>query len=420
MILRIATAGAVTAALLVPAAAHAAGSPWKTVASTKMAGSEQFTDIAVAGKNAAWLFGTRAGTQKGERLAYHWNGRKWARAALPRGLRSISARGVGYGFREPTLSASSARNAWSYIPGDYSYNEDDGSGEICPETGYSRRRAHVPRLRKAAPDALTIKKAARVLRWEGTKWVVARVLKDVVPEAIVARGTKETLVFGQSARTGAQVVLRFDGKRWRTAKLPFYVTAAKLSGGKVFVAGYDAKTFGAAVLRWDGRRWKDLGLAQALPRETVATKDQPGTSSYVTDFSVEGAKVTVSGATYRETLCQQNAPSPVPFLLAGNGTWRHLTLDGLGSMRISGQTGDGRGGLYAVADNFSVMPEDFANWEPRTDLFHRTATGRWKRESLPRGVEYAALPARVPGTRSIWLTGVRDSVDVDAVVLRRG
>ncbi|GAB3660292.1 hypothetical protein GCM10027589_21990 [Actinocorallia lasiicapitis] len=434
MRLRTTLTAALAVALLAPAAAQAAPpSPWKIVKRTNLAGSEQFTQIAAGGPKSVWAFGLRTGSKKGQLLSYHFDGRKWRSAPFPKGVKTnFNPESEYYGGG--TLTASTPSNAWTFFDGDYRYpampelpNECEPGGYRTPAAKARAGRVASARARSALDgvtakgDNPVIKKPAKVLRWSGGRWKVVKALKDVIPWMIKARGAKEALIFGDNVRTGRQVMLRFDGKKWRSTNTPI-VMDATVEGKNVWVSSYDKKGT-PEIYRWSGGGWTSVRYGRALPAEVIPTKDRDGVSSSIASFSARKGKLTVLAETWRGPLCATaaNRGTLETSLVTGvNGSWRPVSLQGLKGWNLRAHWPDGRGGGYLSVDNFPLYFEELPpEWTPDIALFHKTASGSWRRVVLPKKVVSTDAIVTTPGSRVLWMAGaVQGQWDTDGVILR--
>lgn len=373
MRLRIALAAGV---LLVPAAANAAPSAWKTVKTTNLRGDERILELAAGSPNAAWALGSR-GYNKLTWIGYHWNGKKWRSTPLPKGLDAPLDGPGGYTTLGggTTLSASSARNAWA--------------------------------LAGNPSDTRPIK----ILRWTGERWVIAKTVKNLALTTIAAVGSQQAMAFG-TTRKGSPVVLKFDGRRWTTAKTPMSVSDTAVTRKHVWASGENARTGALEVRRYDGRRWTSSTIAGLLPKNVEPTQDRPGRIIGFSDISSSGpGQVTVSGRSMvTAPLSKDPEPSKdEPFLLSGDGQkWK---ADPLKGWDVRAHAADGRGGLYAIA----MSPDLFTQ-----TILHRSKQGNWTRDRLPKSELTADALARVPGTTTVWAaaSGVL-TWDTDGIIMSK-
>jgi hypothetical protein len=226
---------------VVPGVAHAGADPWKVVMTTDIRGQDQFGTITVASKRNGWAFGALGDYDVETPIAYHWNGKRWRRSALPKGL---TVRNGYAGYDDSGLSASSDRNAWAVT---------------------------------------ATRSPVRALRWNGTKWLLSTVAKKGSLTGIAAYGKERAIAFGSNGKD-KPTSWDFRGGRWREQPFKFKVEAVRSAGKYVWVLTVRKKQL--VLSRWDGAKW--LTVPTALSK--------PSGNAPITLTALGGNRVTVSAA----------------------------------------------------------------------------------------------------------------------------
>jgi hypothetical protein len=318
-------------------AAGASAPNWRIVATVHYGPDDNasgYSAVVAVRKDDAWVFG---GTNPGgpsSPTAEYWNGKSWRTSPLPPGLGGFVV----------AAGASSARNIWAV--GD----------------GYA-------------------------LRWNGTKWSVAKIWsqsRHLTSVAVINRD--DVWVFGCSMFSGTAGLgaWHFNGRAWIRAS---GIASSVYRASAVTRHDIWAITAGprnGSVAHYNGRKWQRVRSAAAVLAHTQLD-DVVATSP---------VSVWVSGI------------SPAS---GGNG---HLVLahwDGSHWKRFVSPwqvqqperfAPDGAGGIW--------IPAMTGGPDPATWIMHLSQAGQWTRTSIPAGqaagVGVGDL-ALIPGTTSLWGSG---------------
>jgi hypothetical protein len=318
--------------------ARAAGTPdWHIVAAVHYgaaANASGYSAVVALAKDDAWVFG---GTNPGgasSPAAEYWNGAAWRSSRLPPGLSGFIV----------AAGASSASNVWAV--GD----------------GYA-------------------------LRWDGTRWSVARMWPQTGQlTSVAAINRNDVWVFGSPTFSGDPGLgaWHFNGRSWiRATGLARSVYRASA------VARHDiwAVTLGPRggwVLRYDGRSWKRVRSAAAALANTQLNNI----------LAVSRTRVWVSGIT------PASGQSGRLVLARWDGSrWKRFVAPWT-VQQPERFASDGAGGIW--------IPVVTAGADPGTWILHLSRAGRWTRTPVPAGsavgVGVGDL-ALIPGTTSLWGSG---------------
>jgi hypothetical protein len=363
---------------------------WKPAKLTGLSDYDNLNGIVATGRNRAWVIGDHGGNGP---FGYHWDGRAWRRSTLPKGLATSNSHTGSDGTIE-SVSASGSTNAWTAVQGPIDWKVfDQYPKPDCPTP--ERRRMSTSALRAAA-SSQSIFKDYKLLRWNGKRWVLAKILPHTGISAVVATGTHAVDAFGYGP--AGSVRWHFNGKQWKSSAVPFSVTDARAQGRVIWAVG--ESTAGQVLGRFDGRTWKTVPLG--LPATKAASKDRPGIYVDLTSFAVLGKnRVSISAMVSPLSLCGGGEPTSTTHQL----TWDGRVLKDTRSPYwvITSEAPDGHGGSYALAQRSLTGPQPL---EPT--FLHRTATGIWKRAKLPRKPYALQSLAHIPGTTELWATGSTD------------
>lgn len=333
----------------VPDASAAGG--WHVVAQTKHKGWDFLETVVAPSKISAWGFG---GDSNDHPLAFRWSGSKWSAAPLPALSAPISA-----------ASASATGNVWAV-------------GGLETGSRLANRCRTQQRAQRSAP--------AYALRWDGTKWTVAKRWTAADITAVVAAGAHDVTVYGYDMTAKKPTAWHFDGRAWTTTRMSFMVTGASGTSAKnIWATG--ATGGHTLVARFDGKKWK--------------TVKKFGAATDIGAITALSAKnVWALGSTEKSGGC------------GGQSAFaQHWT--GKKWNRIAVKAGDGWGTVAPASDGNGGMW--FVSQDAATVLLHRSAAGKWTRINPKLGVDgsIGAL-ARIPGTGTLWAAGGRKS---DGVIL---
>ncbi len=340
----------------------AAKPTWKKALTAQLRGNDGFSSIAVGSKTSAWALGVRHGNDRVALLAYHWNGRAWTHVAVP----ALTAPKPEEIVPDTTLlSASSARNAWAAIPGRFADDDREDFGDCG--------KAPLP------PIPLKVVKPSQVLRWNGHRFVLARLLKDVVVSSIVATGPSSAWAFGSSYE--GPVTLHYDGRRWTRTKSTFTVTAATRVGKQIWAYGESAPGV-PAIQRFDGRRWTPVPTGTRLINRNE-TANSSGLDTKITSIAaLPHNQVMIGGSILHTPACgKEDGPEYYESFVYRwtTRTWRRESPTRLKNYQLIQQVPAVDGASYALADQL---------WEPGDShpdvkqLFYRSPQGRWTTVSI--------------------------------------
>lgn len=340
---------AVALALVLPAAAQAAGTTgWRVVATTGSANvpSQMMAVTAVAADNA-WAFGRIQSTPCTPECPYsliarHWNGRSWQAVRLP-----ASVRQNWPGALPMAAGSSSADNVWVFG-------------------------------------------TQRWARWNGHIWTGGTMPQDgatggrVMSTVVLSSSNVWALGTDASASMDAYIA-HFDGQKWHVLGLPFYypgITSVSAIGpGDIWASSSSVTN---ALLHWNGRSWRQVLLPSAA---TSSGNSLAGVIALTRDSIWVTGLVPGSGS----------GPS-VPGALHWNrltSTWKIYRLKT--SAPLIEPSSDGHGGVWAVAQAGNTALQ-FWHW----------SSGRWSPSKVPDAGAYAFVGdiTSVLRTSSLWAVGV--------------
>ncbi len=358
--------GCLVAGVSVPATAAAGG--FKIVLDTKLAGDDQMETITAPTRKSAFAFASQM-ADRSIPAGYRWNGRKWARTPLPKGLRGVVTQ----------VTASSARHAWA---------------AFHPDVPVVERRDCADRRLRAGSGS------ARILRWTGKKWVVEATFKNATISTIGAVTAKNVWAYGLDE--AGYAAWHFNGGKWTRSPAPFLISGVSVVSAKeIWATGLDLAADSSFVVRFDGRRWTRPRIRQIAP-DIKATETMPGRQTLIGEVHALGHdQVIVSGKIRRGTLCDTSTEESLTLRLKGRA-WRREKPAVLKGFSLVDHASDGAGGVYALGD-----PLLGTGFDVFYALFHRTAKGKWTRrlEHARPGASSVLGIAHVPGTRSLWAVG---------------
>ena len=198
-------------------AGRAVPARWRIVKTVHGTNMPQFLSVAVTSTRSAWAFAQTTGTPAVWRL----RGGAWGQVPFPgRAGEQVLAAG-----------ASAADNVWAF-------------GSLPTGSG-------------------------RALRWDGTRWAVARQFSKVIGGGLVL-GPGDVWVFGEPYVPGNGLgTWHYNGRSW--TRFGALATASALSPASIWAVG--AKT----AAHWNGSCWSLASLASLLPRDTpVVPRDSHG------------------------------------------------------------------------------------------------------------------------------------------------
>ena len=330
---------------------HAApGAAWRVVKTVRAASMPQFQSLAVTSATSAWAFAQTSGTSAAWRL----QGGTWSQAPFPgRAGGQVLAAG-----------ASAADNVWAF--------------ESLPQG------------------------SGRALRWDGTRWTVARQFTKVIMGGLVL-GPRDVWVFGSPSVPGNGLgTWHYNGSSWtRFPAAGGLTTASALSPSSIWAVG------GTSAAHWNGSRWTLTSLAGLLPPDTL--RCHPVLTAI---YAASATSVWAAGAGMCDTVHFGRHPF---VLLHFNGTsWQRVTL-----INTYGEPfqviPDGSGGLWIPV--LTGFPGTFT-------LLHRSAGGSLQPAPLPEpGSSFRMSVARVPGSAVAFGAGAlynTAGVSVEGLILKYG
>ena len=193
-------------------AGRAGPAGWRIVTTVHGTNMPQFLSLAVTSTRSAWAFAQTTGKPAAWRL----QGGVWSQVPFPgRAGEQVLAAG-----------APVADNVWAF-------------GSLRQGSG-------------------------RALRWDGTRWAVARQFRKVIGSGLVL-GPGDVWVFGEPYVPGNSLGTWHDnGRSWtRFGSVGALTAASALSPDSIWAVG--AKT----AAYWNGSRWSLTSLAGLLPRDTA-------------------------------------------------------------------------------------------------------------------------------------------------------
>lgn len=375
-----AVAGTLSSSLLASPAVAKPGM-FELVKTFRLAGDETVTSVIAPSRTSAFVFGARDHLDALKPVAFRWNGKRWRNSPLPAGVRGLPGQ----------AAASSARNVWVTVPGNdrlltrYTKTRPD---ETCTLPENARRV--LPRRASA--------RGSKVLRWNGRRWTVARTFKNAYVNEVVAFGPRNVRVYGLDRKGPAS--WHFNGRTWRRAALPFLVTKAEaVSAREIWALARDRSSPGTFLVRFDGTRWTRV--------RPDAPSLAPARPALLLDLNVLGRdRLWLSARTTEGDPCSPEGETAETQLHWNGRIWTAESPRTVQGFLLSGHASDGAGGLYAHAWGSDSGDE----WDFDRALFHRSAKGVWSRRILSEKNNVQHL-ARIPGTRSLWAAGTRETAD---------
>jgi hypothetical protein len=218
-----------------------------------------------------------------------------------------------------------------------------------------------------------------VLHWNGSQWSVAEQVPGASSGAmltdVIAFSDSDVWVFGASGAGPGLGAWHYDGTTWTqvTGRGGGVGFASALSPTDIWGLGSTARgPAGDEIVHYNGSAW------QRVTATTLTSLDFSDIMA-VSDTDVWATGV-VNGITTKQRLVQLS-----------NGVWSRVkipfTVGSLGWLAP-----DGHGGIWLEASTSST----------KTEILHRSATGRWTETTTPGLMGQMAL---IPGTTSLWGVG---------------
>jgi hypothetical protein len=333
----------------IPGAQAASTIGWRIVFSHHYGGpaaSQGYLAITAPGKGAAWAAGGAGGNGNpttGFPVAARWHNGTWRAARLPVGLSGTLG----------AISADSAKDAWA----------------VSALTGYA-------------------------LRWNGTKWSVARKWPEPGPlprelTGVTALSPANVWVFGGPGAFPGLGTWHFNGHSWQhvtSAPADGIVKASALSATNMWAIG-SATSPQDSIVHYTGS-WHTVRAAALSGLQFSAIA------------AVGPHDVWALGTV------QTNSFRPRLVHMTTHG-WTRMSLPWL--VDPIDLAADGTGGLWITAENNAGL---FA--------IHRSATGRWSRIKIGPNAALIRITL-IPGTTSLWGAGaVKTASSVNAAVWAHG
>ncbi|GAA1524698.1 hypothetical protein GCM10009678_02460 [Actinomadura kijaniata] len=332
-VLTLATAGAVTAALLTAPAARAATSPaWR--ASMQHESLRHGSRLLTVGKTT-WAFGGR-GYRDGRATAFRREGPTWRQVALP-----SQARG-----EVVAADAGSASDVWAATLG----------------------------TKNGQPVAM---------RFDGRRWKTVQTLGNTIVTAVTVVGPRNVWVFGTDGPTDRRPVAWHGTPRgWKKTTMPFVVWSADLRSGRDLWAVGWRSGGGPVAGRFDGKRWRSV----PDPRGSLPAALRDPAKAQLVYGRLFAARGTLWLAVNASIWSAQRTDA---YLLRFDGKrWRSERLPKRVAWHENGSfVPDGKGGLWMFA----------STGDYRSFLFRRTASGSWSSSPVKgTGLQYVELADLAP------------------------
>ena len=288
----------------------------------------------------------------GEPLLYHFAGRRWRLVRVPGQV----------GTSVQDIAGTSASNVWATIA------NGDAVARVTPR-GWS--------ITSFGPTP------------------VSRVC------GVVTTGRKNTWVFTSDLASRNGLAHHYNGSTWRTTRLPAAATngsgtepASASSARNVWTWAYNAGTRKYETMRFNGSRW----LTVAVPAHLAPAGQQllPQSMLAVSPLNVWATAYTTS----------LGVAGPVILLHWQGHRWAKVTGPLPSGALLGPIARDGRGGIWLGAVTQASAPEI---------LHYRN--GAWTTYQVPAsrtGVASLTGLSLIPGTRSLWGTGVLSRTSLGA------
>jgi hypothetical protein len=274
---------------------------------------------------------------------------------------------------------------------------------VFPVGGLSRRRSSYMAFDAAA-------------HWTGHRWSVSSFPRQMTVISADAFTGANVWAFG-TVRHGiagdVPYVARYNGKRWRTARLPGpVVSAGATAATDIWAVGPSIKTAAAPVRRqtllamhWNGKGWTTFVLPKiSWPAGAVSITGQVAAVS-PSEFWWQYTMADDGGNADRIGVLHCSAGRCEPVVLPPNA----------GDILAIAQ--DGRGGVVISA--LDENPKTFNSWQE----WYGYSAGHWSGQVQLSPRRFSSMYfglAWVPGTQSVWSVGEADANSDHARVLSEG
>lgn len=343
------------------------------------------------------------------------------------GWRPVAVLGPPKGVTYPgDLIATSAKDAWS------TWSDCNPCGGPHPTSdhwlehwaGRAWRRVPVPPsihrflgfvdgFAATSANDLWMFAQARAAHWNGRhwgimklpSWVVRSNLSGTIDVSVADFGPTNLWVFSNGIASFKPVVpfaARYDGHRWRKARLPGISSVVRSLGpDDIWVQAVTGLNGHQFLMHWNGTRWSTLAMPR--PREVPAHD-----TAQLGDLQAFGPRDLWM---QQDVMNRQSFVSTELFVHWNGRVWRTVHYPWPTS-DIQFMASDGRGGIW-----FSDVGE--GRRQPRYVAHERG--GRWTRQLVPApaGMDVQQLLSLtlIPGTRSLWATGGVFPVHTTTVVI---
>jgi hypothetical protein len=293
-----------------------------------------YSAVIAAAKDDAWVFG---GTNPGgpsSPAAVHWNGKRWQAWRLPAGLDGFIV----------AAAASSASNVWA-VGGGY------------------------------------------VLRWNGTRWTVAKSWSQAGGiTSVAAISRSDVWVFGSSGFSGGPGLgtWHYNGRTWARAGgiAGAVYRASAVSPGSIWAI--TVSPHGGSVIRYNGSAWSNVPAADSALGDTQLNDV----------LAASGSNVWVSGTTPADA-----ADGRLVLAHWDGKSWKRFVAP-WPVQQTERFASDGANGIW--------IPVVTGGDSPATWILHLSQAGGWTRTKIAAGrgdgVGVGDL-ALIPGTTTVWGAG---------------
>jgi hypothetical protein len=353
-----ATIVAIMTAMSLPTAQAATGTAkapvhrWHLVASVGPVNGDTEMRFLVAPSRAdawSWSYGCApcTGTHHGYVILEHWNGRHWSTINVPSTARGV----VG-------LAASSARNAWLFTT-----------------------------------RVIGARTVGHALIWSGS-WHRTR-----LPDWVLRPNTDhhyriQPEVFGPRSvwvfTLGVAVAAEYNGHSWVERSLPGRLTRVSAVSARDIWAVGQTNQHRAILMHWTGASWHTDPIPRPAHVPPHATEPIGGLAA-TSNSAWLIRDVPLSGTHGARTLA----------VLHWDGRSWHQISFRYPVTFTPGIASDGHDGVW-----FTSLFANGFSWR----FVHLTSAGKWTRQAVPTRAGTLVLGltsiARVPGTSSLWATGV--------------
>ncbi len=337
------------------------------------------------------------------------------RPASTPGWRPVAQLGPATGVTNSRgFVATSADDAWS------TWSDCDPCGGPHPRqddwlehwTGRAWRRVSVPPdiarflrfvngIAATSADDLWMFATARAAHWNGKHWAIMKIpswvvrfnLSGTIDITVADFGRTNLWVFSSGIDSFKPVVpfaARYDGHRWRKARLPGVPGLVSVLGPDDMwttgVTGIGGREF---LMHWNGKAWSKLALPK--PRNVPAAD-----TAQLGDLTPFGPRDVWM---QQDVMNRQSFVSTELFLHWNGRTWQTVHYPWPTSV-VQFMASDGHGGIWM--SDVGEGPR-----QPRY-IAHETR-GRWTRQLVPppagMAVQQLLSLTRIPRTRSLWAAG---------------